>query len=182
MTPHLNWSSHINNLLVQIRPLSGLLYRCSKYLSAEILIILYNSSYYLDLCGNAPQTSLNKFLLLQKRILRYIFKKEFLCHTVPLFKTSNILQIENLYKQKILQKVHKIYYSSTNETSSDHPYNTRFSKTNLPIPFFGTTAGQRTTHYRESALWNGLKADLKDLSSSCAFRAVVKKCLLTREL
>ena len=186
--PHLNWSSHINNLLVQIRPLSGLLYRCSKYLSAEILIILYNSlinsklSYCLDSWGNAPQTSLNKILLLQKRILRYIFKKDFLCHTAPLFKTSNILQIENLYKQKILQKAHKIYYSSTNETLSDHPYNTRFSKTNLPVPFFGTTAGQRTTHYRESALWNGLRADLKDLSSPGAFRAAVRRCLLAGEL
>ena len=139
-------------------------------------------SYCLDSWGNAPQTSLNKILLLQKRILRYIFKKDFLCHTAPLFKTSNILQIENLYKQKILQKAHKIYYSSTNETSSDHPYNTRFSKTNLPIPFFGTTAGQRTTHYRESALWNGLRADLKDLSSPGAFRAAVRRCLLAGEL
>ena len=36
-----------------------------------------------------------------------------------------------------------------------------------------TTAGQRTTHYRESALWNGLRADLKDLSSPGAFRAAV---------
>ena len=51
----------------------------------------------------------------------------FLLHiTAPLFKTSNILQIENLYKQKILQKAYKTYYSSTNEPLSDHPYNKRF--------------------------------------------------------
>ena len=65
---------------------------------------------------------------------------------------------------------------------SDHSYNTRFSKTNLPVPFFGTTAGQRTTHYRESALWNGLKADLKDLSGPGAFRAAVRRCLLAGDL
>ena len=41
---------------------------------------------------------------------------------------------------------------------------------------------QRTTHYRESALWNGLKVDLKDLSSPGAFRAAVRRCLLAREL
>ena len=35
------------------------------------------------------------------------------------------------------------------------------SKTNLLVLFFGTTAGQQTTHYLESALWNRLKADLK---------------------
>ena len=65
---------------------------------------------------------------------------------------------------------------------SDHSYNTRFSNTNLPVPFFGTTAGQRTTHYQESALWNGLKADLKDLSGPGAFRAAVRRCLLAGDL
>ena len=84
--------------------------------------------------------------------------------------------------KKFLQKAHKIYYSSTNETLSDHPYNTRFSKTNLSVPFFGTTAGQRTTHYRESVQWNGLKAELKDLCSPGAFWAAVRRCLLAWEL
>ena len=84
--------------------------------------------------------------------------------------------------KKFYKKAYKIYYSSTNETSSDHPYNTRFSKANLPVPFFGTIAGQRTTHYRESALWNGLRADLKDLTSPGAFRAAVRRCLLAGEL
>ena len=64
-----------------------------------------------------------------------------------------------------------MYYFSTNETLSDHPYKIRFSKTNLPVLFLGTTACQRATHCRESALWNGLKVDLKDLSSPGAFRA-----------
>ena len=63
------------------------------------------------------------------------------------FKIANILQIENLHGLKILQKAHKIYYSSTNESLSDHLYNTCFSLTNLPVLFFCITAGQRTTHY-----------------------------------
>jgi len=94
--PHLNWNDHIiNNLILQIPPLSCLLYRCSKFLSAEILIILYNSlinsklSYCLDSWSNASQTALNKILLIiQKIIFRYIFKKKFLHHTVPLFKKA----------------------------------------------------------------------------------------------
>ena len=43
--------------------------------------------------------SLNKILLLQKRILQYILKKDILCHTAPLFKTANILQIKNINKR-----------------------------------------------------------------------------------
>ena len=90
--PHLNWSSHINNLLVKIRPLSGLLCRCSKYLSAEILIILYNSlinsklSYGLDSWGNAPQTSLNKILLLQNEYCVINLKKIFYVTRLPYLK------------------------------------------------------------------------------------------------
>ena len=83
----------------------------------------------------------------------------------------------------IIELVNHDYYSSTKKSLSDHSCNTRFSKTNLPVSFFGTTAGQQTTHYRESALLkNGLKADLKDLSGSGAFRAAVRRCLLAGEL
>ena len=99
-----------------------------------------------------------------------------------MFYVTRLPYLKHLIFFKILHKAHKIYYSSTNETLSDHPYNTRFSKTNLPVPFFGTAAGQQTTHYRESALWNGLKADLKGLSSPGAFKAPVRRCLLAGEL
>jgi len=104
---------------------------------AKILIILYNSlinsklSYCLDSWGNASQTALNKILLLQKRILQYILKKDFLHYTAPLFKKTNILQIENLYKLKILQKAHKFYYSNTKKSLIVHSYSTRFSISNL---------------------------------------------------
>ena len=61
-----------------------------------------------------------KFYYYKNKYCDIFLKKDVLCHTAPLFKTSNILQIENLYRQKILQKVHKIYYSSSNESFSDH--------------------------------------------------------------
>ena len=46
----------------------------------------------------------------------------------------------------------------------------------------GIAGAYVVTYYRESALWNGLKADLKDLSSPGAFRAAVRCCLLAGEL
>jgi len=43
--------------------------------------------------------------------------------------------MENLYKLKILQKAHKFYYSNTNNSLIVHSYSTRFSISNLPVPF-----------------------------------------------
>ena len=41
--PNLNWSRHISDLLSQLRPLGGLLYRSSQYLPKSLLLTLYNS-------------------------------------------------------------------------------------------------------------------------------------------
>jgi len=97
-------------------------------------------------------------------------------------KKANILQIDNLYKLKILQKAHKFYYSNTNKSLTVHSYSTRFSISNLPVPFFSTTAGQSSACYQESALWNRLKPELKNQCNYNAFRAGVRFCHLAGEL
>ena len=57
-----------------------------------------------------PQTFLSKILQIQKPILQHIFlKKDFFMSHAFSVKTANILQTENLYELKILQKVYMIY-------------------------------------------------------------------------
>jgi len=114
--------------------------------------------------------------------LQYIFKKTFLHYTAPLFKKANIFQIENLYKLKTLQKSHKFYYSNTNKSLTVHSYSTRFSISNIPVPFLSTTAGQKSTCYQESVLGNRLKPELRNQSDHGAFKASVRFCLLAGEL
>ena len=45
---------------------------------------------------------INKLQTLQKRAIRILTKKSFRAHTEPLFKSQNILQLQDLYKAQIL--------------------------------------------------------------------------------
>ena len=99
-----SWRAHIENLCAQIRPTMGALYKCSKFLPTKILIMIYNGlinskiNYCIEVWGNASHIYLNSLLILQKKILRIIFKKPPLAHTELLFKSSSILTISNVFK------------------------------------------------------------------------------------
>ena len=66
--------------------------------------------------SNASASSIYNMWMLRWMSIRWLLKSHFyaVSHAHLLITT--------------LTKVHKIYYSSTNESFSDHPYNTRFQK------------------------------------------------------
>ena len=179
---HLNWKTHINNLLTQLRPSTGLLYRCSQYLPRNVLLLIYNSfihsrlTYCIEAWGNAPSTHLNKILIFQKRLLRIIFKQSRLAHTKPLFQKSFILNIYNLYQYRILIQSHTTFYS--HESSRNHHYNTRCSTFNLNLPKSRSACGHRRVSYKISALWNLLPERIRSLRSETAFGHALKRRLL----
>ena len=168
-------------LLKNLRPVSGFLFRVSKYLPRSILLLLYNSyvnsklSYCLDSWGNAPHSHLNKILLFQKRIIRIINKKPIAFPTKQLFISSNILKIDNMYAMKVLCKAHSAFHSHSIPT---HSYPTRASSINIPIPLFKSTAGQRTEAYREAVLWNSLPIELRQITKIGQFRTALRHHLL----
>ena len=59
---HFLWQQHTHELCQQLRPLVGLLYKCSQYFSRKLSIQIYNSfinskiSYCIESWGNAPNT------------------------------------------------------------------------------------------------------------------------------
>ena len=109
----LNWSSNIDNLVIELRPLSGLIYRFSKHFPFKILLVIYNSyinwklNYAVEAWGNAPQKYLNKLHVFQKRVIRILNKKPFDNPTTLLFKKCKILNIYQRYEFKIIKRAHK---------------------------------------------------------------------------
>ena len=162
--------------------MSRLFYNLSQILPKHILLVLYFSlvnskfSYCLDSWGNASTTYLNKLSIYQKKLIRIIHRKPFDSHTTDLFITNKILKIDKLYKLKILMKAHSTFY--INRPFTNHTYSTRHSLLNLPIPLFISHAGQRTSTYRQTFLWNNLPTDLKSISNAINFKTLVKDHLL----
>ena len=178
--PHLNWNAHTTNLVTQLRPISGLFFKINRQSPKKILLLLYNSlvnsklSYALEVWGNAPKTHINKLNTFQNKILRIVNKKPFDYHADSLYRENKILQVNNLYKLKILIKAHSTYYK---ESSSLPKYVTRqFS--NLYVPFYKSSSGQRTTLFQAPALWNRLPYSLKNIENPNHFKRELKSFLL----
>jgi hypothetical protein len=180
--PNLTWKAHIEKLCAQIRPLVALLYKCSTYLPRKILILIYNSiihsklSYCLESWGNAPNVHTDQIYILQKRLLRIMFRKPPMTHSRPLFLKANILPIHLDYKYKLLVLAHKTF----NDTDSHckHHYDTRAASLNLTLPPSTTAAGHRRVSYRCAAMWNELPSRLRTIGVGERFRASLKRHLL----
>jgi len=179
---HLSFSAHIDYLIRRLRPITGLFYRLSSFISHKLLIMLYHSLINSRLCyciesyGTSASVHLNRLLKFQKMIMRVIHRKPPQTHTKPLFKVDKILQIQNLYKFKVLQIAHTFYHSITQYSASS--ITTRQSK-NIFIPLFRTSAGQKAITYQQSTLWNGLPNHLRLIESPKLFKKNLKMHLLT---
>ena len=165
--PSLNWSSHIDNLRSQMYRSLGLIYHASSFLPTDILILLYNCLinskiiYCIEAWGSAPQTHLNKILMLQKRLVRIIFHKGPMCHSAPLFKKSKILPVNLLYNLRISLLGHKAFHSVNFNPST--PYITRHSLSSLPLPSSTSSSGHRQVTYQVAAGWNALPLAIRNI-------------------
>lgn len=179
----LSWSNHINNLRAELHKSLGLIYRASSFLPEQLLILLYNSLvnskivYCLESWGNAPQTHLNKILVIQKKVIRTIFKKPPTEHTVPLFQKAFILPVQQLYLLRISLIAHTTYYQSPNQPPQPY-YQTRNTPLTLPIETSTATCGQRQLTYQYSDVWNHLPLNIRSITNKIAFKVALKKYLL----
>ena len=102
LTENLTWKAHINNLCSKVS--KGLFHinKVKNILPKSAIKNLYYSlihchfNYCLPIWGNSPSSS--KLFKLQKRALRIINKTSYRSHTDPLFKSTNILKLIDLYK------------------------------------------------------------------------------------
>ena len=77
---------------------------CTKHFIVYITVAVVKNRFKFSLyvpwyscLGQAAETHMNKILLLQKRILCFIYSKEYRAHTIPQFTSANILPVSILY-------------------------------------------------------------------------------------
>ena len=135
---NLTWKAHINHITTKISKGVGVLSRLSKELSYNILILIYNTILlpYLTYCcitwGFTYQTYINKIFTIQKKEIRIITHSPFQCHSSPLFKKTNnlnIFQIIEYYArifmlQKLNSTVPNVFQQNIFLSYSYHTYET----------------------------------------------------------
>ena len=123
---HMTWNAHIQKISNKISRSLGVMNRLKRYLPQNILRTIYNSLIlphinYSILVWGFKSSRISK---LQKRAVRMISCSKYNAHTEPLFKSLNLLKVEDIFKIKIL----KFYYKYSQKTLPLY-FNEMFTKT-----------------------------------------------------
>lgn len=160
----LNWSTHINSLLLKLNQITGIIYKIRHKLSLHVLLLIYHSlfnshlSYITAVWGNACNALVNKIQIAQNKFLRTIFNLPARSHSVDLYtKFKNIYPVRGLY---IIQSCCFIFSCLSNQTHSNtifepstHEHDTR-NHDSLQRPNISTLAGERSISFKGAQLYN----------------------------
>ena len=104
---NLNWKEHVNLIANRVFKSIGIISKARFYLSMPSLRTLYFAlvypylQYATTVWGSTYKTTLNRPLVLQKRIRRVNTKSCFDAPSAPLFYKHNFLNITNIYTLQI---------------------------------------------------------------------------------
>ena len=144
-----------------------------------VLKHLYNSlvlpylTYGLTAWGATSQTGIKRITTLQKRAIRQISHSKYNSHTGPLFRTLNILMVEDLYRLNcckiyIRRKLNKLPQRLINLTplgNDIHSHNTR-QQGNIRNHLVHYSVSKQFISYKITTVWNSLHQSLQELCKS----------------
>ena len=111
---NLSWKDHIHTITTKVSKTVGLIAKLRDIVPNQTLLHIYKSvivpymTYGLTSWGNASETLLKKFLVLQKRALRLIHFAQAREHAIPLFLEGKLLPLKSLYCEKIVNLMYGI--------------------------------------------------------------------------
>ena len=148
----LNWNSHIDKISCKISRCLGMMYKLKHFLPQPILKMLYTSLilphfHYGILAWGMFSTRLFK---LQQKAVRMINNSKYNAHTDPLFKSLNLMKIDDIFKLNVFKFYFKYCHNQLpsffqgfifKHRSDFHSYNIR-SKSTLNINKTRTKAAE----------------------------------------
>ena len=102
---HMKWNCHVNNIALKLSRTIGIFYKLKHFLPSYILKMLYNSLILPHLSYGilAWGTSSEHLFKLQKKSVRIIANEKYNAHTEPLFKSLDLLKLNDIFKSHILK-------------------------------------------------------------------------------
>ena len=111
---NLIWKNHADKVANKISKYMGILCRLKRYLPVNILKIIYCSMIqsHLNYCILAWGYENQRIAKLQKKIIRIISNSKYNAHTEPIFKSLELLNINDIFRVSCLD----FYYKHCNNT------------------------------------------------------------------
>ena len=184
----LNWKCHINKIVNKLSRNIGIINQLKNFLPTHILRLLYNSmilphiQYGSHTWAYCAKSELQKIIKLQKRAIRIITKTRYNFHTAPLFKSLNILTVNDIillneikmyakyklqelpcYQMQILSKLH-VPIQDRHRTRQNNIFN---------IPRTRSKFAERTVLYQCPVTINNTSRSITDKASTHSFKSFV---------
>uniref|UniRef100_A0A8C6MEW6 Reverse transcriptase domain-containing protein n=1 Tax=Nothobranchius furzeri TaxID=105023 RepID=A0A8C6MEW6_NOTFU len=185
----LTWKSHIKYIKQKISKSIGILNKVKGFLEISTLQTLYYSfilpylTYCIEVWGNTYKTNTNPLFLLQKKVLRILYKANPREHTNKYFVLSKIMKFKDLVNLKILL----IMFKARNNLLPTNlqrffvliPKNDKSrKKPEFKRIFVRTTLKQMCISIYGVKLWNNLDDELKKCTTTDQFKKMYKDKML----
>ena len=179
----MNFKCHINNLALKISRHIALLYRIKELMPPYVLKCIYYAHIYPILnycnpiwCSTYP-THLIPLQLQLKKIVRIITNSDYLAHSSPLFKQTQILKLEDISKIAIATFMYANKNNSLNLLPT-HDYPTR-NRDLLRPPTHRLTTFRHSMSYLGPTIWNSIPSHIQNSLSLNIFKNSLKKRYLS---
>lgn len=185
---HLKWDAHINYVVRKIRTVLYKFKKLGEVLETKELKVLYYSLveshliYGILAWGSAAKTHLKNLEIIQKKILKIIFKKEQTYPSDALFEESGVLDVRQLFYFHCNVKQHN---DQNYLTKFEHMYSTRQRGHTYKVPFIKKTIGQKSYTYLGPKLYNSLNIEIRNITSIHQFKIKLRnhiKCILRKDI
>lgn len=189
----LRWDAHINHIQKKIKSGIYALNLCKTYMASGTLRMLYFSLIHPHLLyggmfwGSTYKKHIHCITVLQKKAIRLITKSSYNAHTAPLYKQTNILKLDDIYKVLLAKHMYRYYNKSLpppllelyNLNQTIHNHQTRQSqlvhvkptKIDLVLRSFIHTAPET---------WSSIPDEIKKATSLKSFNRLIKKYFLSK--
>ena len=190
---HLNWSFHSSFLASKLSRANGMLSKIRHYVNNNTLRTIYFGifesilNYGSQIWGQNQNTNIQRLIKLQDRALRIINYADYFASSEKLYKSSNILKLEDninllnfMYVYDSLKGLLPNVISQNFTAFKDiHNHNTRgSSQLQLKLPKVNTvTNGIRSINYQSAYVWNLLQNKIPDKKLHSISRNLCKKII-----
>ena len=178
----LHFKAHIKMVSSKISKNIGIFYRTRNFLSVNARTDLYYCfvyPYFLYanlIWGGCYPSLLEPLVRLQKRIIRIITGQNFLAHSSPLFRSTNILKIHDIHK--FILGTAGFNSDNIRHALPSHHVNTR-NRYRINPPFQRLTICQQSASYSIPYFWNSLPPTIKSIDKINLFKKNLKLHLIS---
>jgi len=188
----LSWNHHIQKIKLKMSKNIGLLCKVRKILSKTTLITLYYSfiypyiNYCIEIWGNAAKRYTNTILKLQKLCCRFITGSKRQTASDPLFKSLNILKINEVYEYCTMLFMFKYYRGMLPAVSKkifqivDLSHSITRQTHNFILPLCNSQVAYNSMKFQGPKIWNQYHKQLNIICTFNTFKHNLKKLITSK--